>query len=59
MKICLKKVTLQIGFKNFLWLKTLKILYCGHLISDIKGEEIVLNFYESELQKAYKKEFRF
>ena len=35
----------------------LKTLCCGH-ISDLKGEEIFGMFYEKELQKANKKEFK-
>ena len=29
-----------------------------HIISDLKGEEIVEKFYKNELQKTNKKEFR-
>ena len=29
-----------------------------YVISDLKGEEIVVRFYEKELQKTNKKEFR-
>ena len=29
-----------------------------YVISDLKGEEIFGTFYEKELQKTYKKEFR-
>ena len=29
----------QIGLKRFLWLKTFKILFRGHVISDLKSEE--------------------
>ena len=38
--------------------KVKKILYRGHVINDINGEEIVGTFYEKELQKANQKEFR-
>ena len=48
----------QIGLKMFLWFKKLKILFRGHVISDLKGEEIVRAFYEKELQTTHRKEFR-
>ena len=38
--------------------KVKKILYRGHVINDINGEEIVGTSYEKELQKANQKEFR-
>ena len=57
-KTFLQKVTLHIGLKKFLWLKKLKILYCGHVINDLNGEEITGTFYENELQKTNQKEFR-
>ena len=49
---------LQIVLNKFLWLQKLKILYRGHVISDLKGEEIVGKFYEKELQELNQKEFR-
>ena len=49
-KTFLQKVMFQIG------------LFCGRVISDLKGEEIVGMFYEKELQKKKtkknQKEFR-
>ena len=30
-----------------------------YVISDLNGEEIVVTFYEKELQKKYRKEIRF
>ena len=54
----MQKVTLQIGLKKYLWLKQLKILCGGHVINDLNGEEIVETFYEKELWKTNKKEFR-
>ena len=59
-KMFLQKVVLQIGLKKCLWLKKLKIL-CQiqwHVISDLKGEETVGNFYEKKLQNTNKKELR-
>ena len=41
-KIIFQKVTFQNGLKKFLWLKKLKILHHGHVISDRNGEENVL-----------------
>ena len=48
----------QIGLKRFLWIKTLKTLFRGHVISDLKSEETVGTFYEKELQKTNQKDFR-
>ena len=45
-KIFLQKVMVQIGLNKFLWLKELKMLCRGHVISDLKGEEIVGTFYK-------------
>ena len=42
-KTFLQKAMFQIG------------LFCGRVISDLKGEEIVGMFYEKELQKKKKK----
>ena len=38
------------------WLEVFSLRPC--VISDLKGEEIVGKFYEKELQKTNKKEFR-
>ena len=45
----------QIGQKKYLLSRKIKILYHGH---DLTGEEIIGTFYENELQKTNKKEFR-
>ena len=65
MKTFSQKFSVQISLKKFLWLKRLKILWRGHIISDLNGEEIVWTFYEKELHKQNKlkkkvnqKEFR-
>ena len=53
-KTFLKKVTFQIGFKKFLWLKKLKMQCHGHMllvIMHLRGEEVGGKFYEKELQK--------
>ena len=36
-----------------MWLKKLKILFHGYIISDLNVEEVVGTFYEKELQKNY------
>ena len=36
----------------------LKILFHGHVISDLNGEKIIETFYEKELEKANQNEFR-
>ena len=48
----------QIGLKKILLLQKLKILCCGHVISDLEGEDIVGRFYEKELQKTNQKAVR-
>ena len=42
----------KIGRKKFSLLRKLKILFRGHVISDLKGEEIVATCYQKELQKT-------
>ena len=54
----MQKVLLQIGLKNFLWLKKLKILCRGYVIKDINVEEIIGTFYENEFQKTNQNEQR-
>ena len=55
-KTFLQKVTFQIGLKNFLWLKKLKILCPEHVvINNLNGEEIVWTFYENYLKKKKQK----
>ena len=49
----MQKVTFQI--QKFLWLKRLKILFGGYVISDVKGKEIVGTYYEKEFQKTNQK----
>ena len=36
----------------------LKILFHGHVINDLNGEEFIGTFYERELQKTTQNEFR-
>ena len=36
----------------------LKILFHGHVINDLNGEEFIGTFYEKELQKTTQNEFR-
>ena len=51
-QMLLQNVTLQTGLKTFLWLKSLKILFQGHILENyIIGEKLVGTFYENELQK--------
>ena len=58
-KIFLLKDIHQIGLKKFLLLVKLKIQFHGHMVkNDLNGEEITGGFYEKELQKTNKKEFR-
>ena len=45
----------QINLMKVLWLKELKALCHGHIISDFKSEEIVGTFYKKEMQKKKKK----
>ena len=52
-KIFLKKVTLQIDLKNFLWLKELKNSTAD--ISDLKGKEIVGTFYQRIVKNKSKR----
>ena len=50
-KIFLKKVTVQIGLKKFLWLKKVKnTVPWTCLINDLNGEEIVGTFYKKEFR---------
>ena len=58
-KTFLQKFTLQIGLKNFLWLKKVKnTILWTYVISDLKGEETVGTFHENALQKTNQNEFR-
>ena len=43
-KIIFQKFTFQIGLKNFLWLKKLKALCRGHVITGLNREEIFGTF---------------
>ena len=54
----MKKALLQTVPEKILQLKTLKILFLGHVIRDLNGKEIVGMFYEKELQKTNQKQFR-
>ena len=49
---------LLIGQEKFFLLIKLKILYHGHVINDLNGEEITGSFYGKELQKTNQEEFR-
>ena len=40
-----------------MWLKKLNIQFHGHVINDLKDEEIIGTFYEKELQKANQKNY--
>ena len=52
------KDTNHIGLKKSLLLVKLKIQFHGYVINDLNGEEIIGIFYEKELRKTNKKEFR-
>ena len=54
-KMLLLKVILLFGLKKFLLLQKLKILSRGHVLSDLKDEEIVGTFYEKELPNRKQK----
>ena len=55
----LQKVVFQIGLKKFLWLKKLKNSFpWTYVIGNLTVKEIVGTFYEKELQKTNRKEFR-
>ena len=50
---------LQIGLKKFLLLKKIKnTVPWTYVIDDLNGEEITGTFYEKELQKIDRQEFR-
>ena len=53
----MQKPMFQIGLKMFSWLKEVKNTVLGtvHIISDLKGVEIVGTFYEKQLQKSKSK----
>ena len=52
MQMLLLNVILQTAQKTFLWLKSLTILFQGHILENyIIGEKLVGTFYENELQK--------
>ena len=55
-KTFLLKDILQISLKK--WLKKLKILFNGHVINALNGEEIVGMIYEKEFQKTSQEQFR-
>ena len=51
-QMLLQNVILQTALKTFLWLKSLTILFQGHIFENyIIGEKLVGTFYENELQK--------
>ena len=54
-----KKAIFQIGLKNFLLLQKLKILFRGHVTSDVKGKKNAVIFNKKEIKKKKnQKEFR-
>ena len=53
----MQKVT-PYWLKKFLWLKKVKTLYHGHILLVILTVKNFGTFYEKELQKTNKKEFR-
>ena len=53
-KTFLQKATSQIGLKELLWLKKLKALFRGHIVSDLKGEQI----FPKKIAKKQIKKFR-
>ena len=56
----MQKAIFQIGLKNFLLLQKLKILFRGHVTSDVKGKKnaVIFNKKEIKKQKKNQKEFR-
>ena len=56
-RIFLLKDMLLIGMKRF-WLEKKNTVPWTYEISDLNGKKIVASFYERELQKTNKKEFR-
>ena len=50
-KIFFAIFTLQIHLKKFLWLKKLKILYCGHLLLMILMEKKLLERFTKKICK--------
>ena len=57
-KTFLFKAILQIGLKKFLCLKKLKLLFCGHVINGLTGEEIVETFYKKNYKRQIKKNLK-
>ena len=54
-----QKAMLQIGLKKFLLLQKLKMLFRGHMLLVIlKAKKLLELFFEKELRKTNKKEFR-
>ena len=54
-RMFLQKISIQLGLKMCLWLKSLKKY--ALVINDLNGEEIVSMFYQKEFQKANQREF--
>ena len=54
-RMFLQKISIQLGLKMCLWLKSLKKY--ALVINDLNGEEIVSMFYQKEFQKANQSEF--
>ena len=55
-RMFLQKISIQLGLKMCLWLKSLKKY--ALVINDLNGEEIVSMFYQKEFQKANQRGFR-
>ena len=50
-KLFLQNITLEVGLKNFLWLKKLKILYGGHMLLMILTEKKLLERFMKKITK--------
>ena len=55
LKTFLQKAIFYTSLSKFSWLKKLKTLYLGHVISGLKVEQIVGMFYKQELHKVNQK----
>ena len=50
-KLFLQNITLEVGLKNFLWLKKLKILYGGHMLLMVLTEKKLLERFMKKISK--------
>ena len=50
-KLFLQNITLEVGLKNFLWLKKLKILYGGHMLLMVLTEKKLLERFMKKITK--------